>query len=361
MRRAVRVRNGCRSFAAPRLHLDVDRARASEVGLTQRDVASDVLITISSSGQVTPSYWTDPATGNSYPVVVQVPETEVSSLGAIGGITVMSPSGAQLVSDLATIDRRATAVLVSHSDLQPTFEVRADVSILDLGTVAARVHALVDSYRGRLPPGSNISVRGQIDSMSAGFSSLGLGLLLAVILVYALMVVNFQSWLDPFIILLALPGAGAGIVVGLLLTGTTFSIPSLMGAIMSVGVATANSTLLVSFASEQRESGLSAVAAALEAGLTRLRPVLMTALAMVIGMLPMALGRSEGGEQNAALARAVIGGLGGATLTTLLFVPVAFSVLRKNPRPTRHDPDLDELPQELPPVLPQMSPVPPAQ
>ncbi|MFO0576262.1 MAG: efflux RND transporter permease subunit [Polyangia bacterium] len=346
---------------APRLHLDVDRARASEVGLTQRDVASDVLITISSSGQVTPSYWTDPATGNSYPVVVQVPETEVSSLGAISGITVMSPSGAQLVSDLATIDRRATAVLVSHSDLQPTFEVRADVSLLDLGTVAARVHALVDSYRGRLPPGSNISVRGQIDSMSAGFSSLGLGLLLAVILVYALMVVNFQSWLDPFIILLALPGAGAGIVVGLLLTGTTFSIPSLMGAIMSVGVATANSTLLVSFASEQREAGLSAVEAALEAGLTRLRPVLMTALAMVIGMLPMALGRSEGGEQNAALARAVIGGLGGATLTTLLFVPVAFSVLRKSPRPTRYDPDLDELPPVLSSVLPQLSAVPPAQ
>jgi multidrug efflux pump subunit AcrB len=342
---------------APRLHLDVDRARASEVGLTQRDVASDVLITISSSGQVTPSYWTDPATGNSYPVVVQVPETEVSSLDAIGGITVMSQSGAQRVSDLATIDRRATAVLVSHSDLQPAFEVRADVSILDLGTVAARVQSLVDSYRGRLPPGSNIVVRGQIDSMSAGFSSLGLGLLLAVILVYALMVVNFQSWLDPFIILLALPGAGAGIVVGLLLTGTTFSIPSLMGAIMSVGVATANSTLLVSFAGELREAGHSAVEAALLAGRTRLRPVLMTALAMVIGMLPMALGRSEGGEQNAALARAVIGGLGGATPTTLLFVPVAFSVLRKSPRPTRHDPDLDELPA----VLPPMSAVPPAQ
>jgi len=326
---------------APRLHIEVDRRRAGEVGLTQRDVAADVLLAVSSSGQVAPSYWIDPTTGNSYPVVVQVPEQRVDSFAALQTLSLASPRGPQMLGDLARMERREAAVLASHYDLQPTFEVRADVQSVDLGAVAGPIEAVVARYRRGLPPGSTATLKGQIESMEQAYTSLALGLALATLLVYGLMVINFQSWTDPFIILMALPGAGAGIVLGLLLTGTTFSVPALMGAVMSVGVATANSTLLVSFANELRESGRSALDAALEAGRVRLRPVVMTALAMVIGMLPMALNRAGGGEQNASLARAVIGGLGGATLTTLLLVPVVYSLLRRKDRVRAIDPDLD--------------------
>jgi multidrug efflux pump subunit AcrB len=235
-------------------------------------------------------------------------------------------------------------VFISHTNVQPTYSVRADVQDTDLGDAVARIEDIIARYRAELPPGSTITIRGQAESMQIGFERLGLGLAFAALLVYALMVVNFQSWKLPFIILMALPGAGVGIVFTLFATGTTFSIPSLMGAVMSIGVATANSILVVTFANEQRVHGHSAIEAALEAGRVRLRPVLMTAMAMFIGMLPMSLGLGEGGEQNAALGRAVMGGLVGATIATLGFVPVVYCVLAAKWRPRAIDPDLDDLP-----------------
>ncbi|QSQ17546.1 efflux RND transporter permease subunit [Myxococcus landrumensis] len=313
---------------APRLHFDVDRVRSSAVGLTQRDVANNMLLTVSSSSQVSPSFWSDPKTGNSYPVSVRVPESRVASVEDLTRLALPTREGTQLLGDFARVQRAQTPVFVSHVDIQPTFNVRADVQDSDLGSVSSRLERVVERYRGELPPGSRIQVRGQVDSMRTGFERLLLGLLFAAVLVYALMVVNFQSWLDPFIIITALPGAVVGMVVALFVTQTSFSIPSLMGAIMSVGVATANSVLVVSFANEQRLRGASALEAALEAGRVRVRPVLMTALAMGLGMLPMSLGLSEGGEQNAALGCAVIGGLVGATVATLFFVPVVYSLMQ---------------------------------
>lgn len=328
---------------APRLHVEVDRARAAEVGLTQRDVANDVLLAVSSSGQVAPNYWTDPNTGNSYPVVVGIPEHRISSVESISQLAIGSTSNGVTLGEISRIDRRSTPVNTARTDVQPTFEVRADIAWFDLGRVEGPIDAIAQRAQRTLPPGGQVLVMGQIESMRSAFGGIGLGLGLAVLLVYALMVINFQSWLDPFIILLALPGAAAGIVVSLYVTGTTLNVPSLMGAVMSVGVGTANSTLLVSFANSVRASGKSAVDSALEAGHTRLRPVFMTAMAMVIGMLPMALGHSEGGEQNAALARSAIGGLVGATFATLLFVPVAYSLLRAKSAPrVETDPDLVE-------------------
>jgi multidrug efflux pump subunit AcrB len=233
--------------------------------------------------------------------------------------------------------------------------VRADVQDSDLGSAVARIDEILARHRDQLPPGATLTLRGQAESMEVGFVRLGFGLAFAALLVYALMVINFQSWSLPFIILMALPGAAVGIVFTLFATGTTFSIPSLMGAVMSIGVATANSILVVTFANEQRAHGLSSVAAALEAGSVRLRPVIMTAMAMFIGMLPMSLGLGEGGEQNAALGRAVMGGLAGATIATLGFVPVVYSVLAARWQPPRHDPDLDDAPAPPHPVdaLPQ--------
>ncbi len=315
---------------APRLHFEVDRARAAQVGLTERDVANNILLLVSSSGQVSPSYWTEPSTGNGYPVAVQVPEWRVDSVDTMTTLAMSTPIGNQLFADMTTVDHRSTPIFVSHMNIQPTFDVRADVQDTDLGSVAKRISGITAKYQKDLPPGAAINVRGQVDSMNDSFKNLGLGLLVAAILVYGIMVINFQSWLDPFIIIMALPGAAIGLILSLFLTQTTFSIPSLMGAIMSVGVATSNSILVVSFANERRAHGLDAFEAALDAGRVRLRPVLMTALAMVLGMLPMSLGLSEGGEQNAALGRAVIGGLFGSTLATLFFVPVVYSLLRKN-------------------------------
>jgi multidrug efflux pump subunit AcrB len=242
-----------------------------------------------------------------------------------------SQQQAQLLSNISHLRRTVSEGVVSHYNVQTVFEVNADVQGRDLGAVSADVQRVVDSLRPDLPRGSTFAVRGQVESMNRSYRGLAFGLLFAVLLVYFLMVVNFQSWLDPFIILTALPGALAGIVWVLYLTGTTVSVPALMGAIMCIGVATSNSILLVTFANDQRKEGHDARSAALSAGAIRLRPVLMTALAMIVGMLPMSLGLGEGGEQNAPLGRAVIGGLLVATVFTLLFVPVMYSLLRRKP------------------------------
>jgi multidrug efflux pump subunit AcrB len=239
--------------------------------------------------------------------------------------------GAQLLENLAGVGRRVAPEIVNHYNVQPVYDVYANVDRRDLGGVGSAVERIVQQASKNLPRGTTIDLRGQVATMESSFYRLGLGMIFAVVLVYLLMAVNFQSWMDPFIILMALPGALAGIVWMLFITQTTFSVPSLMGSIMCIGVATANSILLVVFANDQRAEGLDARAAAASAGHTRIRPVLMTALAMVVGMLPMALGMGEGGEQNAPLGRAVIGGLILATITTLFVVPLVYSFLRTNP------------------------------
>ena len=323
----------------PKLHVDVDQTRARELGFTQQDVANSLLVSLSGSGQVQPNYWVDPDMGISYLVETRTPTYKLDSIDAISGLPLSSQqtSGVQLLSNLATVERSVTSEAANHTNVQPTFDVYANVQGRDLGGIAGEINELLTEYRARLAPGNTIEMRGQVESMESAFLRLGLGVVFAAVLVYLLMVVNFQSWLDPFIIITALPGAFVGIVWSLLLWQTTFSVPALMGAIMSIGVATANSILLVTFANEQRMEGKSAFDAALEAGRTRMRPVLMTAAAMIIGMLPMSLGLGEGGEQNAPLGRAVIGGLSVATLTTLLFVPVVYSLLRRGPVPVRAD------------------------
>ena len=316
---------------APSLKVNVDRSRAVELGLTQRDVANSVLVSLSSSAVVSPNYWSDPRSGINYLVAVQTPQSRVDSVNALmnTAVTPNASGPSRLLSSLATLERREAPAVISHSNVQPAFDVYADVQGRDLGSVAAEVQKIVAEYRGKLPPGHSIAVRGQVESMSSAFLRLGLGLIFAVLLVYLLLVVNFQSWLDPFIIITALPAGFAGIVWMLFATHTTFSVPALMGAIMSVGVATANSILIVTFANDQMREGRDPHRAALAAGATRLRPVLMTAVAMIIGMLPMSLGLGEGGEQNAPLGRAVIGGLSVATFATLFLVPIIYSVLRR--------------------------------
>jgi multidrug efflux pump subunit AcrB len=239
--------------------------------------------------------------------------------------------GPQLLSNLASVTRGVGPEIINHYNVQPVFDVYANVDRRDLGSVGAGVEKIMREYEGKLPRGSSFDLRGQVRTMETSFYRLGMGMIFAVVLVYLLMAVNFQSWLDPFIILMALPGALAGIVWMLFITQTSFSVPSLMGTIMCIGVATANSILMVVFANDERLEGLDARSAALSAGHTRIRPVLMTALAMIIGMLPMALGFGEGGEQNAPLGRAVIGGLVLATVTTLFVVPIVYSLLKKNP------------------------------
>jgi CzcA family heavy metal efflux pump len=322
---------------APSLLVNVDRSRAAELGLTQRDVANSMLVSLSSSAVVSPNYWSDPRSGINYVVAVQTPQSRVDSVNSLMNAPVTPGAGGppQLLSNVAGLERREMPAVVSHSNVQPVFDIYADVQGRDLGSVAKEVQKIVAEYRGTLPPGHSIALRGQVESMNSAFVRLGLGLVFAVLLVYLLMVVNFQSWLDPFIIITALPAGFAGIVWMLFATHTTFSVPALMGAIMSVGVATANSILMVTFANDQMLEGRDSRAAALAAGATRLRPVLMTALAMIIGMLPMSLGLGEGGEQNAPLGRAVIGGLSVATFATLFLVPIVYSLLRR--RPPRED------------------------
>jgi multidrug efflux pump subunit AcrB len=314
----------------PELRIDVDRTMAQQLGLSQRDVANDVLISLSSSSQVSPSYWLDPKRGVQYVVAVQTPQYAISSFDDLGS-TPLSTGGQapQFLSNVATLSRAEAPVNITHYNARRSYDVQANVDGTDLGTVATAVHGIVEELRPKFPRGTTVTVKGQVESMESSFRGLGYGLVFAVLLVYLLMVVNFQSWLDPFVILMALPGAVAGISWMLFLTQTSVSVPALMGSIMCVGVATANSILVVTFANDLRASGRDAGQAALAAGMTRLRPVLMTAAAMIIGMLPMSLGLGEGGEQNAPLGRAVIGGLLLATLTTLFFVPVMYSILRR--------------------------------
>lgn len=316
---------------SPQLRLNVDRARAARFGLTQRDVANDVVVSLSSNTQVTPNYWVDPTSGIQYFLAVQTPQYKVNSIDAILR-TPLSTKGvtqqAQLLGNIATISRGTGTGVVNHLNIQPVYDIYANVQSRDLGGVSQDIQKIVAEYKPRMKPGNQIIVRGLVESMDTAFLKLGIGFIGAIVLVYLIMVVNFQSWTDPLIIITALPGAVAGIIWILFLTTTTFNVPSLMGAIMSVGVATANSILMVTFANEKLAEGMEPTDAALEAGATRLRPVIMTALAMIVGMIPMSLGLGEGGEQNAPLGRAVIGGLSVATLFTLFFVPVIFSMLR---------------------------------
>lgn len=316
----------------PDIRLNIDRTRAAEFGLTHQDISNNIFVSLASSGQVQPNFWLDPRMGITYMVAAQTPQREVQTINDLQNTPVFSGRQGgqpQLLSNLANIERGVAPVNANHTNVQPVFDVYAAVQDSDLGSVAADVNRIVDEFRPKLAPGSTISVRGQVESMNEAFTRLGMGLAFAAIMVYLLMVVNFQSWRDPFIIITALPGAFVGIVFSLYLTQSTFNVPSLMGAIMSVGVATANSILLVTFAKERLDAGDQPFEAAITAGASRLRPILMTACAMIIGMLPMALGLGEGGEQNAPLARAVVGGLTMATLATLLFVPVMFLVFNR--------------------------------
>jgi multidrug efflux pump subunit AcrB len=319
----------------PTVRVDVDRTKAEEVGLTQQNVANSVLISLSSSGQVAPNQWLNPENGVNYQLVAQTPQNQVDSFDALlrTPITLGAGSGqqTQLLSNLASVSRGVSTTVASHYNVQPVMDVYANVEQRDLGGVAHQVERIMSDVSPQLPKGSWMALRGQVQTMRSSFVGLGFGILFAIVLVYLLMAVNFQSWVDPFIILWALPGALAGIVWMLFVTQTTFSVPSLMGTIMCIGVATSNSILLVTFANDERVEGKDSSAAALSAGFTRIRPVIMTALAMIVGMLPMALGLGEGGEQNAPLGRAVIGGLLVATFTTLFFVPVMYSYLRKAP------------------------------
>jgi len=320
---------------APEIRVNVDRTQAQNMGLTQRDVANDLLTSLSSSAQTSPNYWLDPIKGVSYLVAVQVPQYKINSLEKLEStpITNGNNNNTELLTNLSVIKRSTSAAVVNHYNVQPVFDVYANVQGRDLGSVAREAYQIIDQYKHKLPRGSSIIVRGQVDTMNASFLGLEVGLIFAIGLVYCLIVVNFQSWIDPFIIMMAIPNALSGIIWMLFITNTTFSVPSLMGAIMSIGVATANSILVITFANEQRLVGETATSASLVAGYTRLRPVLMTASAMIIGMLPMSLGFGEGGEQNAPLGRAVIGGLLAATFATLIFVPVVYSILRrKQPR-----------------------------
>jgi multidrug efflux pump subunit AcrB len=278
-----------------------------------------------------PSFWVDPKRGVQYLVAVQTPQYGIDSIDALKATPIATPSSPQFLSNMAQITRSSAPANITHYNVARTFDVQANVDGTDLASVAKHIYRLVEETKPNLPRGVSLNIKGQVESMESSFRALGFGLLFAVLLVYLLIVVNFQSWLDPFIILMALPGALSGIAWMLFVTHTTFSVPAQMGTIMCVGVATANSILIVSFANSQRKLGLDGVAAALSAGMTRLRPVLMTALAMIIGMLPMSLGLGEGGEQNAPLGRAVIGGLLCATLSTLFFVPVMYTLLRKRP------------------------------
>ena len=369
--------------AQPEIRLNVDRTRAALSGLTQRDVTSSMLVSLSGSGTYAPNFWLNPANGVNYGIGVQTPQYRIDSLDALlrtpvspgnlgvnlttpgsqagaaattPSFTAAAPAGAtqaygnpaaiapstQLLTNLVSVQRGYTPVIVNHYNVWPVFDVYANVAGWDLGGVGREVRRIMSEEESKLPRGTTLNLRGQVETMQTSFVRLGLGLLFAVVLVYLLMTVNFQSCVDPFIILMALPGAVTGIVWMLFLTGTTFSVPSLMGSMMCIGVATANSILMVTFANDQREEGLDARQAMLAAGFARIRPVLMTATAMILGMLPMALGFGEGGEQNAPLGRAVIGGLLLATINTLFVVPIVYTYLRTKP-PVDHQRRLSEV------------------
>jgi multidrug efflux pump subunit AcrB len=318
----------------PAFFATIDRARAQQLNLNANTIATNLNVSLSSSEQVSPNFWTDPTSGIPYYIAVQTPEPKVASLNDLANTPVsgtVSPAGAVipgLLSNVATLKRRSVPTNTNQNNVQPIYDVYASVQGRDLGSVAAEIDKIVADFRPQLSPGNSIQIAGQIQSMNDAFRDLGIGLLFAAVFVYLLMVVNYQNFADPFVVILALPLTLCGIVTMLFITGTTLNVPSLMGAIMAVGVASANSILLVTFAREQQMAGWTAFDAAITAGYTRIRPVLMTAAAMIVGMIPMAIG-GAGGEQNAALARAVIGGLLFATPTTLLIVPHLFALLRK--------------------------------
>jgi multidrug efflux pump subunit AcrB len=322
-------------FSAPTMFLNVDRTQAQSVGLSQQDVANGLLLTLSSSFQINPSFWVNPANGIEYNVAVQVPQYKIDSLQSIQNIPISSTTAPnpQVLSNLASLRVNVEPALISHYDAQSMINIYSSIEGRDLGGVDNDIQKVLADFKDKLPRGTQIERRGQVATMDSSFAGLSAGVGFAIVLVYLLIVVNFQSWLDPFIIITALPGALAGILWMLLVTHTTLSVPSLTGTIMCMGVATANSILMVSFAREQMTEGLNSTQAALEAGYVRMRPVLMTALAMMIGMLPMSLGIGEGGEQNAPLGRAVIGGLLVATFATLFFVPCVFSLLHRHTKP----------------------------
>ncbi len=328
------------TFDQPKLHVDVDRTKAQAIGFTQREVASNLLVTLSGSSQTSPTFWLNPENGVSYSIATQTPQYRLQSLQDLNNIPITGAATSagdappSILGSLASVNRVSDLSVVSHYNVSPVIDIFGAVQDRDLGGVSKDIFSIINASKKELPRGSQIIVRGQIQTMRSSFLGLLTGLVFAIALVYLLIVVNFQSWLDPFIILMALPAALAGIVWFLFFTGTTISVPALTGSIMCVGVATANSILVVSFAKEQLGAGLSAAEAALQAGYMRFRPVLMTALAMIIGMAPMALGMGEGGEQNAPLGRAVIGGLLFATVSTLFFVPAVFSVIHGMRRQT---------------------------
>ncbi len=332
-------------FDLPKLHITVDRTRAASGGLTQKDVASSLLVSLSGSMQTTPTYWLNPANGVNYSVVTQSPQYAVQSFQDLQNVPISSPGikNQEILGDVATISRSTGPALISHYNIRRVVDLFGGIEGRDLGAVGQDITRIVDSNRKYLPRGTTVAIRGQLETMKTSYQGLLAGLAFAVVLAYLLIVVNFQSWLDPFIIISALPAALAGIVLFLFIVQTRLSVPALMGAIMCVGVATANSILVVSFAKERLADHGDPIQAAIEAGFTRFRPVLMTALAMIIGMVPMAMGLGEGGEQNAPLGRAVIGGLLCATVATLFFVPSVFSMLHRPRKPAaeRRGADLD--------------------
>jgi multidrug efflux pump subunit AcrB len=316
----------------PEFAIDVDRTRANELGITERDVTNSLVVNLTGSIQVAPAFWLNPRTGVSYPIVAQTPQYRLDTLSQLENIPVTGsrPGDSQLLGAISTIHREDSDAVVSHYAIEPAFDVYATTQGRDLGAVAGDIQKVIDAAAKDRPKGTTVSLRGQVETMNSAFSGLFFGLAEAIVLIYLLIVVNFQSWTDPFVIVSALPAALAGIVWMLFATDTTLSVPALTGAIMCMGVATANSVLVVSFAREQlAATGGDAIKAAIQAGTTRFRPVLMTALAMIIGMAPMALGLGEGGEQNAPLGRAVVGGLIAATCATLFFVPVVFSIAHR--------------------------------
>jgi len=314
---------------APILDMQMDRTRLQQVGLTAFNVGQNVLVSLSGSSQTAPAFWLNPQNGIVYNIAVQTPQTSVDSLDTLLNMPVAGASGitanTQLLGNLVEVKPGRQLAVASRYNISPAVDVYVSVQGTDLANVAGQVQGLIDQIRPKLPRGSQVVMRGQVQTMQSSFIGLGVGLVMAIVLVYLLIVVNFQSWIDAAIIVAALPAALAGIAWILFITGTTLSVPALTGAIMTMGVATANSILVVAFARQRQDAGVAAALAALEAGATRIRPVLMTALAMIIGMIPMALGLGEGAEQNAPLGRAVIGGLAFATVSTLFFVPVVFA------------------------------------
>jgi multidrug efflux pump subunit AcrB len=311
----------------------MDRTRLQQMGLSAFNVGQNVLLSLSGSSQTAPAFWLNPQNGVVYNIAVQAPQYTVDSLDSLLNMPVAATGlgstgvATQLLGNLVEARPGKQLPVVSRYNITPAVDVYVSVQGTDLANVAGEVEKLLDEVRPKLPRGSQVTMRGQVETMQSSFVGLGVGLAMAIVLVYLLIVVNFQSWIDSAIVIAALPAALAGIAWILFITGTTLSVPALTGAIMTMGVATANSILLVSFARQRRDEGIEPLAAALEAGATRIRPVLMTALAMIIGMIPMALGLGEGGEQNAPLGRAVIGGLLFATVSTLLFVPVVYAAV----------------------------------